>query len=95
MANYRIEKLFEACVTGDIVQRKVKKEAIEYLGKKKDKVLDEQYRQLEEFYNNTKVAPEFLRGKEFISVEDPKIQEIEQKFINNGGKFVQNGIDSC
>jgi DNA-binding PadR family transcriptional regulator len=88
VANYRIEKLFEACVTGDIVQRKVKKEAIEYLEQRKNEALEEQYQQLREFYNSIEIAPEFIKGKEFVSVENSKIREIEQEFLDNGGKYI-------
>ena len=90
--NYRIEIIFKACVATDILQGQATKEAIEYLEQRKKEVLEEQYKQLKEYYSNTKVAPEFLRGKEFTPVENPKIQEIEQEFINKGGKFIQYDI---
>jgi hypothetical protein len=90
--NYRIEMIFKACVAADILQGQAKKEAIEYLEQRKNEVLEEQYKQLKEYYSKTKVAPEFLRGKEFTSVENSKIQEIEQEFRNNGGKFIQYDV---
>jgi hypothetical protein len=90
--NYRIEMIFKSCVASDILRGQAKKEAIEYLEQRKNEVLEEQYKQLKEYYSNTKVAPQFLRGKEFTYVENPKIQEIEQEFINNGGKFIQYDI---
>lgn len=86
--NYRIEIIFKSCVSSDILQGQATEEAIEYLVQREKKALEEQYKQLKEYYSNTKVAPKFLRGKEFVSVENTKIQEIEQEFINNGGKFI-------
>jgi hypothetical protein len=86
--NYRLEMIFKACVTSDILQGKVKEEAIEYLEQRKNKVLDKQIDELKEYYSNSKIAPEFLRGKELTPVENPKLKEIEQEFLDKGGKFI-------
>lgn len=85
--NLGLDMAFEACVSIDMMQSQSNKEAIEYIRLRKKEVSDQQICQLEDFYKSTRVAPEFLRGKKLIYVNNPKLQEIEQEFIDNGGHF--------
>ena len=88
--NYRIDIIFEVCIASDILLGQEKDEAIEYLEQRKNALFEKEYKQLKEYYNNTKFAPDFIRGKEFIKVENPKIREIENEFQERGGKFVSS-----
>jgi hypothetical protein len=89
---YKIDLAFKACVSNDILQGQSTKEAIEYVKQLGNVVSDEQIEQWEKLYynnkNNSEGIPEFFRGKKLIPVENPKLHEIEQEFINNGGKFL-------
>jgi hypothetical protein len=54
----------------------------------KNKVSDTQIEQLKEYYKKSNIAPNFLRGKKLISVENAELQEIEIEFEEKGGKFI-------
>ncbi len=84
--------IFEACVTSDILRGQSNREAIYYLKQRTNEVSEKQIEQLSDYYKNIKVAPEFLRGKKLVPIENPKLQEIEQEFTNNGGQFIQYSI---
>jgi len=88
VTNYKIDMAFKACVASDILHRQSNEEAMEYVKKLENEVSAEQFEQLTKCYKNIKVAPEYLREKKLIPVENPKLQEIEQKYIDSGGKFV-------
>lgn len=84
---------FKACVALDIMKRPADSrndmaQAIECVKQIKNRVSDDQIEQLEEYYKTTNIAPSFLRGKKLVSVENPKLQEMEIKFKEKGGKFI-------
>lgn len=84
---------FKACVALDVMERPADSrkdiaQAIKCVKKIKNKVSDDQIEQLEEYYKKSDIAPNFLKGKKLTSVENPKLQEIELKFIEKGGKFI-------
>lgn len=84
---------FKACVALDIMERpadsgKDMKQTIECVKQIKNKVSDNQIEQLKEYYKKSNIAPNFLRGKKLISVENDKLQEIELEFEEKGGKFI-------
>ena len=87
--NLGINLAFEACVSIDVMQGQSNKEAIEYIRSKKKEVSDQQICQLENYYRKNRLAPEFLRGKKLIYVNNSKLQKIEQKFLDNGGHFIE------
>lgn len=88
--NHRIDIIFKVCIASDILLGQAKDEAIEYLEQRKNAIFGKEYKQLREYYNNTKFAPDFIRGKEFTKVENPKIREIENEFLEKGGKLVSS-----
>ena len=87
--NLGLDLAFEACVSIDMYQGQSNKETIEYIRSKKKEVSDQQICQLEDYYRKNRLAPEFLRGKKLIYVNNLKLQEIEQKFLDNGGHFIE------
>lgn len=91
--NFGFDMAFKACVAFDIMERPADSrtdisQAIEYIKQMKNKVSDSQIEQLNEYYKKSNFAPDFLRGKKFISVENPKLQEIELEFEEKGGEFI-------
>lgn len=88
-----ISMAFKACINIDIMNGQSNTKAEEYIAKMGNNISDEQINQLALYYKNTKVAPQFLRGKKLVSIENPKLQEIEHEFMNNGGKFIQYNSD--
>lgn len=84
-----IDIAFKTCVNMDIMKGKPNRKAEEYVIKMRNEVQEEQIEQLKNYYKSTKIAPEFLRGKKLIFVENPKLKEIEDEFIHAGGEFVQ------
>jgi alpha-L-arabinofuranosidase len=86
--NYTIEMAFKACVSSDILHRQSKEEARECIKRLVNKISYNQIEQMTRYYKNNAVAPEYLRGTKLIPVENLKLQEIEQEFIDKGGKFV-------
>ncbi len=87
--NLGLDMAFEACVSVDMMQGQSNKEAIEYIRLKKKEVSDQQICQLENYYRSNRLVPEFLRGKKLIYVNNSKLQEMEQKFLDNGGHFIE------
>lgn len=87
--SFGFDVAFKACVALDIMERpadsrKDISQAIECVKQIKNKVSDSQIEQLDEYYKKSKFAPDFLRGKKLISVENPKLQEIELEFEESG-----------
>ncbi len=87
---HRIDIIFKACIASDILLGQANDEAIEYSEQRKNALFEKECQQLREYYNNTKFAPDFIRGKEFKKVENPKILEIENEFLEKGGKFISS-----
>lgn len=91
--SFGFDVAFKACVALDIMERpadsrKDISQAIECVKQIKNKVSDSQIEQLDEYYKKSKFAPDFLRGKKLISVENLKLQEIELEFEEKGGEFI-------
>lgn len=87
---YKIDLAFKACVSNDILQGQSNKKAIEYVKQLGNVVTDEQLEQWQKLYsnqNNCEGIPSFFKGKKLIPVENTKLEELEQDFIKNGGKF--------
>lgn len=87
--SFGFDVAFKACVALDIMERpadsrKDISQAIECVKQIKNKVSDSQIEQLDEYYKKSKFAPDFLRGKKLISVENLKLQEIELEFEESG-----------
>lgn len=85
---FRIDIAFKACVHQDILQGQSNEKAIEYVKQMNNKVSENQINELKKYYANNRFAPEYLRGKKLIPVENNRLREIEQEFIDNGGEFV-------
>jgi hypothetical protein len=85
---YKDEMAFKACVSSDVLHQRSNAEAIEYVKQLVNEVPYHQIEKWKKYYENNIVAPRFLRGKKLLCVEDPKLQKIEQEFIDKGGKFI-------
>lgn len=85
---YKDEMAFKACVSSDVLHGQSNAEAIEYVKQLVNEVPNYQIEKWKKYYENNIVAPRFLRGKKLLCVEDPKLQKIEQEFIDQGGKFI-------
>lgn len=85
---FGIDMAFKACVSLDILNGRFNRKAEEYVKQMKNEVSDEQIEILRHYYKNTEVAPEFLRGKKLVTIQNNKLQEIEHEFLDKGGKFV-------
>lgn len=85
---FGIDQAFKACVSVDILNGRFNRKAEEYVKQMSNEIADEQIEKLRNYYKNTEVAPEFLRGKKLVPIESLKLLEIEHEFIGKGGKFV-------
>ncbi len=86
---YKVDLVFKACISNDVLQGQSTKEAIEYVKQLGNVVSAEQIEHWQKLYKNNGVSiPSFFRGKKLIPFENPELDEIEQEFIINGGKFI-------
>lgn len=83
-----ISMAFKACVYMDIMTGQSSIKAEEYTARMGNDIPNEQINQLRMYYKNTETAPEFLRGKKLVPIENPKLQEIEHEFLETGGQFI-------
>jgi hypothetical protein len=84
---FSINIAFEACVSMDMLKGQSNREAIEYLRQSKNEISDAEIQRFRNYYRDLKDAPSFLKGKKLISIENPKLEEIEREFEDNGGKY--------
>jgi hypothetical protein len=84
---FSINIAFEACVSMDMLKGQSNREAIEYLRQTKNEISDAEIQRLRNYYRDLKDAPSFLKGKKLISIENPKLEEIEREFEDNGGRY--------
>ncbi len=85
---FSINIAFEACVSIDMLKGQANNEAIEYLKQTKNEISDAEIQRLRNYYRERKDVPSFLKGKKLISIENPKLEEVEREFEEKGGKYV-------
>lgn len=95
MGTSGIDVAFKACVAMDIMERpadsrKDVSAEIEHVNAIKNKISERQLEELEIFYHThaVKSAPDFLRQKKLVSIDNPRLQQIEKEFEAKGGKFL-------